>query len=209
MKYINPKADLRNWLPVINRKAAIIALLTVMILFLAFPKFASKALKEQEFQVTIQVEDVPITKQEIKREEAPKPKLAEVIETKDEKQADTITLASTEINVNEPPPPPIQEEEIFEFFAVEEKPSVLSRQDPVYPDLARRAGIEGIVMIEFVVDTNGTVLPNSARVLQAKPEGYFEEAALKAIYTWRFNPAMQRDRKVRVRWQQPIRFKLK
>ena len=209
MKYKDPKADLRYWLPVVNRKATIITLLFLMLIFLAFPRFRAKPLKKVEYQVAIQVENVPITKQEIKKKQQPKAKLAEVIEAEKEETPDTVELAETAIDTKAPPPPPPTTEEVFDFFAVEEKPRVLKKALPKYPELAKKSGLEGVVVVEFVVDTDGSVVPNSAKVIQARPEGIFEEEALKAIYKWKFSPAMQRDRKVRVRWQQPIIFKLK
>jgi len=209
MRYLDPQADLRNWLPLITRKAIIVTLLAIILVFLAFTEVRVKSLKAQEFQVAIQVEDVPITKQEIQKQEAPKPQLAEVIETDEPDQADTVVLASSDLDVTAPPPPPPAEEEAIDWVKVEIKPSVTSQVRPKYPDIAKKSNLEGAVIVEFVIDTNGTVLKGSAKVVQAKPEGIFEEAALDAIYTWKFSPGQQRDRKVRVKWRQPITFKLK
>ena len=208
MKYIDKKADLRWWLPSITRKASIITLLALLMLFINFRITRVRAYQAVEYQTSIEVEEVPITRQEIQKQEAPKPQLAEVIEADDEEVADTVELAETGLDITEIPPP-IQVEEEIEFFKVEIKPIVLSRIKPKYPPIAKKSGLEGAVIIEFVVDTTGEVLKGSAKVVSARPEGVFEEAALKAIYQWKFSSGQQRDRKVRVRWQQPIRFKLK
>lgn len=210
MKYSDPKADLRTYMPAVHRKAIIVTLLSLILLFLAFQQARVKPLKTQEYQIAIQVEDVPITKQEIQKQQEPqRQQLAEVIEADEEEEAiDTFDFIS-EINVNQPPPPPPAEIEEIEWVKVEKKPEVLSNPKPRYPDIAKRSGLEGTVIIEFVIDTTGNVLPNSAKVKAARPEGIFEEAALEAIYQWKFSPGMQRDRKVRVRWQQPIKFQLK
>ena len=85
----------------------------------------------------------------------------------------------------------------------------MSTPKPKYPDIAKKSGLEGAVIVEFVIDTTGDVLPGSAKIVAARPEGIFEEAALNAIYKWKFSPGQQRDRKVRVRWRQPIKFTLK
>ena len=209
MKYIDPKADLTTWLPLVRRKATIITLLFLLLIFLNFREFHVKPMKVQEYQTTITVEEIPITKQEIKKQEAPKPKAAEVIEAESEEEADTVTIAETELDVNEPPPPPPAKIEEIEYVKVEIKPKVLHRELPKYPDIAKRSGLEGAVIVEFVIDTTGDVVPGSAKVIQARPEGIFEQAALEAIYKWKFSPGIQRDRKVRVRWQQPIIFKLR
>jgi len=209
MKYIDPKADLTTWLPLVRRKATIITLLALLLIFLNFREFHVKPMKVQEYQTTITVEEIPITKQEIKKQEAPKPKAAEVIEAESEEEADTVTIAETDLDVNEPPPPPPAKIEEIEYVKVEIKPKVLHKELPKYPDIAKRSGLEGAVIVEFVIDTTGDVVPGSARVIQARPKGIFEQAALDAIYKWKFSPGQQRDKKVRVRWQQPIIFKLR
>jgi len=209
MKYSDPNADLRNWIPVVRRKATIMTLLALILVFLTFKEVRVKPLKMLEYQTSIVVEDVPVTKQEIQKQEAPKAQLAEVIEAEEEEQADTIQLASTDLNISEPPPVQSSDIEEIEWVKVEIKPQVLEQPKPKYPDIAKRSGTEGAVIVEFVIDTTGSVLTGSAKVVQARPEGIFEEAALQAIYTWRFSPGQQRDRKVRVRWRQPITFKLK
>ena len=210
MKYIDPKADLRTWLPMVTRKATVITLLALLMIFLTFKEVHVKPLKVQQYQVAIQVEDVPITKQEIKKQEAPKPRLAEVIEAEEEEEVpDTVELAETDINVEEPPPVTQEAVEEIPWVKVEIKPQVVSKPLPKYPDIAKKSGLEGIVIVEFVIDTTGDVVPGSAKVIQARPEGIFEQAALDAIYKWKFTPGQQRDRKVRVRWRQPIRFKLR
>jgi protein TonB len=65
----------------------------------------------------------------------------------------------------------------------------LVRINPDYPPRAQNRGIEGWVLIEFTITAAGTV--RDARVIDASPRGYFEEAALKAIGRWRYNPKVQ------------------
>ncbi|MBO7532458.1 MAG: TonB family protein [Victivallales bacterium] len=65
-------------------------------------------------------------------------------------------------------------------------PNFLNHPAPTYPEYARRRGIEGFVILHFIVDINGRVVEPS--VLQANPQGYFETAALRTIKQWRFSP---------------------
>jgi protein TonB len=65
----------------------------------------------------------------------------------------------------------------------------LVRINPDYPPRAQSRGIEGWVLIEFTITAAGTV--RDARVVDASPKGYFEDAALKAIARWRYNPKVQ------------------
>ncbi|MCC5886980.1 MAG: energy transducer TonB [Gammaproteobacteria bacterium] len=57
---------------------------------------------------------------------------------------------------------------------------------PVYPEAAKEAGIEGAVTLIYTVTASGHV--EDVRVLEAEPEGVFDEAALAAVRTWRYRP---------------------
>jgi protein TonB len=65
----------------------------------------------------------------------------------------------------------------------------LVRINPDYPPRAASRGIEGWVMVEFAITAAGTV--RDAKVIDSSPKGYFEDAALKAIARWRYNPKVQ------------------
>ncbi|MBM4385928.1 MAG: TonB family protein [Deltaproteobacteria bacterium] len=65
----------------------------------------------------------------------------------------------------------------------------LVRINPDYPPRAQSRGIEGWVLVQFTITAAGTV--RDAKVVDASPRGYFEEAALKAIARWRYNPKVQ------------------
>ena len=63
----------------------------------------------------------------------------------------------------------------------------LSGADMVYPSAAKAEGIEGFVVVRYDVTVEGTVA--NAEVVEAYPEGVFEEAALASIVQWRFRAA--------------------
>ena len=65
--------------------------------------------------------------------------------------------------------------------------SILSYEKPSYPDWAKREGVEGSVMIYFVVLPDGSVKES---VMVQKTSGFtdFDENAMKAILAWRFEP---------------------
>ena len=63
----------------------------------------------------------------------------------------------------------------------------LSGADMVYPPAAKAEGIEGYVVIRYDVTAQGAVA--NPEVVEAEPEGVFEEAALASIAQWRFRPA--------------------
>ncbi len=56
---------------------------------------------------------------------------------------------------------------------------------PVYPPAAKAQGIQGYVVVAYDVTAEGRVV--NARVIEAEPEGVFDEAAVRAIASWRFN----------------------
>jgi len=74
-----------------------------------------------------------------------------------------------------------------------------------YPDEARKNNIEGRVFVQFVVDKNGQVL--QPQVIRGIGHGC-DEAALLAVSELEFEPGVQRDQKVAVRYSLPIVFKL-
>ncbi|GAB1594326.1 energy transducer TonB [Lysobacter claricitrinus] len=62
----------------------------------------------------------------------------------------------------------------------------IKRVEPAYPPEAARAGTTGYVDVEFEVDGTGKVAAVS--VVSAKPTRTFEQAAVKAVKQWQFEP---------------------
>lgn len=83
---------------------------------------------------------------------------------------------------------------------------VLERRTPEYPDGARSVGLEGYVDVEFTVLRDG--LPGWVRVRRADPVGLFEQAALDAVYDWRFAPVPLGDSTVECTVATRVRFTL-
>jgi protein TonB len=80
---------------------------------------------------------------------------------------------------------------------LDEYPRLIARVEPQYPDQAKTGGMAGEVTLLLMVDEFGTV--HDASVVQAQPEGYFEEPALAAFRDARFVPATKDGRVVRSR----------
>ena len=76
--------------------------------------------------------------------------------------------------------------EVFTVGGEVEPPKLLSRVQPVYTETARRARIEGVVIVQAVIDREGRV--TETKVLKALPMG-LDEAAKEAISHWKFKPA--------------------
>lgn len=84
-------------------------------------------------------------------------------------------------------------------------PAVTHRVDPRYPPEARAARVQGIVIIEAMIDETGRVA--DARVLKPLPFG-LAEAALEAVRQWIFEPATIEGRPVPVIFNLTINFRL-
>ncbi len=61
-----------------------------------------------------------------------------------------------------------------------------------YPRIALEADVEGWVELEFVIDRAG--VPGEIRVSAAEPEGWFEDTAIAALTTYRYEPYREGDR---------------
>jgi len=90
--------------------------------------------------------------------------------------------------------------------SVDGKARLVRGVSPVYPDVARTEGIEGDVRLELVVGLAGVV--ESVRLVQGVGGGLVE-AAVHAVRQYRFAPATQAGRPVRVRMGWSVQFRLR
>ena len=109
-----------------------------------------------------------------------------------------------------PPPPPSEKEEEDFFIVVEDPPQLIGglaklQKSVKYPAMATRAGIEGRVVIQFIVNEEGRV--ENPRVMRHIGGGC-DEAALEAVRKAKFIPGRQRGRPVKVQYSLPIVFRL-
>ena len=95
-----------------------------------------------------------------------------------------------------------------EFVAVEENPVQVFEEKPVYPAMAERAGIEGVVWVRALVDKEGKVRDAIVEKASGTNAG-FEDAALEAAFKNRFKPAIQNGRPVAVWVSYKVVFELK
>jgi protein TonB len=85
------------------------------------------------------------------------------------------------------------------------RPEKISGDPLKYPEMARKARLQGDVIVEVIIDELGRV--SSPRILQGLPMG-LDRAALNAIATWRFEPATFRGRPVKVFYTLTVHFHL-
>lgn len=86
-------------------------------------------------------------------------------------------------------------------------PVLVSKVLPEYPPMARLRGIEGQVLLEAVVTTDGRIEPDIA-VLHSVP--LLDKAAITAVRQWRFRPARDRHgQPLRASVRVPVQFVLR
>ena len=111
-----------------------------------------------------------------------------------------------------PEPDEIKEEDgFFQACLFEQMPELIGDLGEIqkkirYPEVALKAGVEGRVIIQFIVDESGNV--SEPAVVRGIGAGCDEEA-LRVVRQARFTPGMQRGKAVKVKMSLPITFKLK
>ncbi len=96
----------------------------------------------------------------------------------------------------------------YAFVDVEKEPEMVTSLKTVlqYPELARKAGLEGSVTLRFQVMKDGTV---GNVIVEKTDQQIFNQAAIDAIKKCRFTPAIQNKEPIAVWTDQVIKFKLK
>jgi protein TonB len=83
----------------------------------------------------------------------------------------------------------------------------LNNPRPAYPPIARRLGLEGLVVLRVEVSAGGA--PERVAVAQTSGTSMLDDAAQKAVQGWTFVPARRGDTPVAHVVEVPIRFQLK
>jgi protein TonB len=83
-------------------------------------------------------------------------------------------------------------------------PKKIVNVDPVYPAIAQTARVQGVVILEAVLDANGRV--DTVRVLRSIP--LLDQAAVDAVRQWRFTPALLNNEAVPVVMTVTVNFAL-
>ena len=85
------------------------------------------------------------------------------------------------------------------------QPEELDRVIPRYPARARRAGIQGAVVVRGIVRRDGTI--DNVEVIKDLPQG-LGDAAAEAVRRWRFRPATYRGEPIDVYYTVTVNFRL-
>ena len=101
------------------------------------------------------------------------------------------------------PPAPVKPSAYRTGGAIRE-PRKIHHVPAVYPEIARVARVEGLVILEATIDERGVV--TGARVLGSVP--LLDQAALTALRQWRYTPTLLNGVPVRVLMTVTFRFSL-
>jgi protein TonB len=85
---------------------------------------------------------------------------------------------------------------------------VVTSGRPRYPDLLRQAGVDGRVLVRFVVDTMGRIDPTSVQVLQSTHD-LFARAVRDILGNFRFKPAESNGHRLRAMAEMPFEFQIR
>ncbi|MFZ0455316.1 MAG: energy transducer TonB [Ignavibacteriaceae bacterium] len=211
----SPKADLRAHYKKTFEFSLIISLVFLIVAFRFFPDVKENKVALEGPQELINMEDIQQTRQENRPPPPPKPPIP--IEAPSEDVLQDIEIQSTELDVNAEvaaPPPPKEEKKTDEepqyFVAVEDMPEPIGgiaaiQSKIVYPEIAKRAGVEGKVYVKAFVDEKGNVI--KVEVQKGIGAGC-DEAAMKAVKETKFKPGKQRGKPVKVQVSIPVVFRL-
>ena len=106
--------------------------------------------------------------------------------------------------VPDAPPEPEPEGPIRVGGQIKE-PKTLRKIPPTYPEIARKARIEGVVILEATIDKQGNV--ENVKVLRGLPMG-LTEAAVEAVKQWKYEPSTLNGKPVEVLMTVTVTFRL-
>ena len=92
---------------------------------------------------------------------------------------------------------------LFNVGDLDQQPVARVRPAPSYPYDMRRAGINGSVVVEFIINTEGDVIQTQ---IVRSSHREFEMPALQAVQKWKFKPGRKGGRVVNVRASQLLEF---
>ncbi len=200
------------------RRAVVVAVVFhLALLAITFPSFTSGTTTEAEkpkVYVVQQVKFKPPPPQE--EQKIPKPKAKKVpipdptpdepepIRIEEPEEFDTPDIDDLVIGIPEAPPEPAPDGPIYVTGDVQ-KPEKVSSPAPQYTEIARKARIQGVVILQSIIDEQGNVTEVS--ILKGLPMG-LSESAMDAVRQWKFKPATLNGKPVAVYFNLTVNFQL-
>jgi periplasmic protein TonB len=215
----NPRSDLKKWSSTFTNLGLV---LSISALLVAFEWKAYDDFQLKDFNSSSEIWDMPEIPITIQAPPPPPEQAPEITIKPDDEKIDKIEMIiDIDAPINTPLPvieltePPIIDDpdEIKDF--VEKQASFKGGMEAwyaylkktlYYPSQARRMGIEGTVIVRFIVNTDGSI--QNVEVLRGIGGGCDEIAKNVIENSPNWNPGISKDRPVRSRMTMPIRFRL-
>ena len=190
----------------------------LIFLLINFPQMISEpqeAEKEKKVYVVQQVRFQPPPPKQ--KKELPKPKAKKVPipdPTPDEPEPIRLEEPEPEVDLPDvddivfgiPDAPPVAEPTgPIHVGGDVQKPEKIKAPQPQYTEIARKARIQGVVIVQAIINKEGEV--TNVKVLKGLAMGLSEEA-VKAIKTWKFSPATLNGKPVDVYYNLTVNFRL-
>ncbi len=209
----NPEANLKLKYKKVLELGMLGSLLTLVLLFQFLRVIDLEAVETETKEIQIEVADIPPTEQFKRPPPPPKPSIP--IPSESEDIPEDLTIEATTLDLSDippPPPPPELDDGMNIFVPYDEPPFPIGGFGSIqkalkYPEIARKAGIEGRVVIQVLVSEKGKVI--KTRIIKSLGHSGCDEAAVKAIRGVKWKPALQRDKPVKVWVAIPVIFRLK
>jgi periplasmic protein TonB len=190
----------------------------VILLAIHLPELTSAQQQEVDKQKVYVVQQVrfrpppPQKQQEIPKPKAkkvpipdPTPDEPEPIRTPEDIRPE-IDLPETDIIFDIPEgPPPSEPEGPIHVGGDVAAPNKISAPQPQYTEIARKARIQGVVIVQAIINKQGNV--TDVKVLKGLPMG-LDQAAVDAIRKWKFEPATLNGKPVDVYYNLTVNFTL-
>ncbi len=165
--------------------------------------------KQVKFKQPPKREIQQITKPKTQKVPIPDPSPDEPEPIRDQDPDEDVDFVPDEnlvLGVPDAPPPPEPEGPVrFVVGGNITEPEKLSGPNPIYPEAARRARIQGVVVLECTIGKDGRVI--NVKVLRGLPLG-LTESAEDAVRKWRFKASTLNGKPVEVLYILTVRFNL-
>ena len=135
----------------------------------------------------------------------PTPDEPEPIRLEDEIEPD-IDLPDTDLIFDIPEgPPPSEPTGPIHVGGDVQAPEKINAPSPQYTEIARKARIQGVVIVQAIIGKDGSV--QNVKLLKGLPMG-LDKAAMDAVKSWRFKPATLNGKPVSVYYNLTVNFSL-
>jgi len=215
VKRKSPKADIKLQHKKVYELSLAISLALLIATFQLGSQHTPAPASISQADIKIEVVDIPATWQRQHQKPPPPARPSVPVPSVGEFIPEDLTIATTEIDFSDIPPPPapgLEDGEVSFFVEYDKPPKLIGgftelQKHLKYPKQAWNLGIKGVVFVRVLVGVDGRA--EKMEIIKAKPANMgFENACMAAMWKVRWEPAEQRENKIRAWVSIPVRFDL-